>query len=274
MHSLSVTGMRGRSRVGTRIGEELPPGRQALAHALTHLYSCAGASKLDEMADRLAAAGYKKDPSEISRYLNGKRKPPLNFVKVLHKVAVDTAGRKAVVHDEAGIAELHAAAESTLCRTCTPLRRENELLRTENEQLRAAHEAGPLPLTPTRSGSGGNRRLSSPPLPVPSEPGDRQRRPDDVSAARQVTDRAIELHSAGRVDHAIGLLQDTSAVLTPLESAASIALLRLREAQLADAVIGIHGRSHTHEDVIRIALELHEYDLLEDAGAVLRAALK
>ncbi|MGO4755939.1 hypothetical protein AB4212_46340, partial [Streptomyces sp. 2MCAF27] len=65
----------------------------------------------------------------------------------------------------------------------------------------------------------------------------------------------------------------TSEVLTPLESAASLVLLRKQHRdRLADTLITIYGRDHPKRDVIRAALQLHEYGMADDAGAMLRAA--
>ncbi|MFC9928652.1 helix-turn-helix domain-containing protein [Streptomyces sp. NPDC127190] len=114
-----------------------------------------------------------------------------------------------------------------------------------------------------------------PPLPVPRRPGDRQRSVQDVSAARQLAAQAAELHGAGRDDLAFTLLhQSTTEVLTPAETALVVLELRqLQHGHLADDLIHVYGRDQEKQDVMAVALELHEEGAADDAGALLRAAL-
>lgn len=254
----------------SRIRAGLPPGRRALASVIAELYGHLGVGTLNEAADLLASRSWRKDPSEISRYRNGSRKPPLGFVELLHALAIERAGLKAVRLTLGELQAIHAAAEVTICRTCTPLRKENDRLRSEYGRLLAEHEQAE-PRTP---GSNRAQPVRPTPLPVPSQAGDRQRGARDVAAARQAAATAAEFHASGRTGYAVSWLQDAAASLTPLESAASIALLRQQEARLAETAIGIHGRSRPEKDVIRIALELHELGLPDDAGAILRAAIE
>ncbi|PVC70661.1 hypothetical protein DBP18_20040 [Streptomyces sp. CS081A] len=94
-----------------------------------------------------------------------------------------------------------------------------------------------------------------------------------MAAAQQLATTAASLRVSGQIGHAVALIQDTSASLSPLESAAAIALLRGGQDDLADTAIGINGRSRAEGDVMRIAVELHALGLPDDAGAILRAAL-
>ncbi|MEV6245444.1 hypothetical protein AB0M38_04460 [Streptomyces sp. NPDC051742] len=94
-----------------------------------------------------------------------------------------------------------------------------------------------------------------------------------MTAAQQLATSTSTLHGSGQIGHAVALIQDTAASLSPLESAAAIALLRDGQDDLADTVIAINGRSRAEEDVMRIAVELHALGLADDAGAILRAAL-
>lgn len=245
----------------------LPPGRRALAASLQELYRHLGVASLKEAAQLFASRHWRKSPSEISRYRSGERTPPFKFVQLMHALAVERAGLDAVGLTLEELQEIHAAAESKKCRTCAPLREENEHLRDENSRL--------LACVPQRRNQAINGSFASTsPLPVPSASRDRQRNARDVAAARQLTATAVDFYGSGQTGYAISWLQDASSSLTPLESAASIALLRQEDSQLADAAIGISGRRHTHQDVIRIALELHEYGLPYDAGALLRAAVQ
>jgi hypothetical protein len=112
-------------------------------------------------------------------------------------------------------------------------------------------------------------------LPVPRRPGDRQLSTKDVSAARQLVAQAEELDRSGREDLAFTLLrQSTTELLTPAETALVVTELRYRERdQLADDLIHVYGRDQENQDVMAVALELHEKGAPDDAGAILRAAL-
>ncbi|MGW2951230.1 helix-turn-helix domain-containing protein [Streptomyces eurythermus] len=112
-------------------------------------------------------------------------------------------------------------------------------------------------------------------LPVPRRPGDRQLSARDVSAARQLVAQAEELDGSGREDLAFTLLrQGTTELLTPAETALVVVELRSRERdRLADDLIHVYGRDQGKQDVMAVALELHEKGAPDDAGAMLRAAL-
>ncbi|MFF9015187.1 hypothetical protein ACF09C_19750 [Streptomyces sp. NPDC014870] len=200
--------------------------------------------------------------------------PPLGFVELLHALATERAepGEVGLTLDK--VREIHASAETRFCRTCAPLRQENERLLEEISRLLADQDQAESQTSTIGGASTRAKSVRGTPLPVPSEAGDRQRSARDVAAAQQLAASAAHLHSTGQTSYAVALLQDASASLTPLESAASIALLRQREALLADTAIGIHGRNRPEGDVIRIALELHEFGLPDDAGAVLRASIE
>ncbi|MFF0749019.1 hypothetical protein [Streptomyces sp. NPDC004267] len=254
-------------------GEGLPPGRRQLAGAIAELYRHLGAGTLSEVASLLATMNWRKDPSELSRYRNGRRKPPLRFVVLLHALAVENAGPDKVGLSLHELRRMHAAAEPTFCRSCTPLREENNRLRseigrlsTEQEVTRLGHAGSTAELPPAPS-------LGSTPLPVPPSAGDRQRSARDMSAAQQVAATATRFHERGETGHAVSWLQDAAASLTPAESATAIALLRRQEARLADTAINIHGRTRLDKDVILIALELMELGMVADAGSILRAAV-
>ncbi|MFE5948051.1 hypothetical protein [Streptomyces sp. NPDC056480] len=252
---------------GSKKRADLPPGREALASLITSLYQNLAVASLTQAAELLASRNWRKSPSEISRYRSGGRKPPLGFVEQLHALAVERAGAQAVGHALAQVRRIHAAAEPTLCRACSPLREENERLRSENSRLIASQKSGA-----SRTPFADRTVEEVTPLPVPQTSGDRQRSARDIAAARQLASTAADLHGSGQTSHAVTWLHDVSASLTPLESAASIALLRQKEGQLADTAIGIHGRTRPERDVILIALELYEFGLADDAGALLKAA--
>ncbi|BAU83531.1 hypothetical protein SLA_2608 [Streptomyces laurentii] len=250
----------------------LPPGRQRLADAIAELYKLLGELTLAQVSELLAAKNWRKDPSELSRYRSGRRKPPFTFVRQLHALALERAGSDAVATlplDK--LRQIHTAAESTLCPSCGPLRIENGQLRTEISRLASSQEDTD---SEPANNAGPHASTDATPLPVPSGLGDRQRSAHDVSAARQVAMAATRLHKSGKTDHAVSWLQDVSTSLTPLESAASIVLLREGEGRLADTAVNIHGRTRAERDVLRIALELFEMGLDQDARAILRAAVR
>ncbi|WP_282695557.1 hypothetical protein [Streptomyces sp. CC208A] len=256
-----------------RTGSDVPPGRQALAKAVCVLYGRLAVKNLAEAAELLESRGWKKDPSEISRYRNGRRKPPLGFLEQLHGLATERTELGAVWPTLAELKELHAAAEATLCRNCHEVRQENQLLREENSRLLAHTVLGPRPEPLGSSGSILAGSIPSTALPVPRTPGDRQSSARDVAAARQLATSASRLHGNGQTGHAVALLQDVARALTPLESAASIVLLRDEQNDLAETAIGIHSRSRADKDIMQIAVELHSFGLPEEADALLRATI-
>ncbi|MFC7920709.1 hypothetical protein [Streptomyces cinereoruber] len=251
---------------------DLPPGRKALAEAIAALYEHLAVRTLAEAA-ALLEDGWRKDPSEISRYRNGRRKPPIGFVIALHKLAAERAAPDAVLLSPAELRALHAAAEATFCQNCGPALRENQRLRRENSRLLACQPSTGSPQPASAEGSNPAALTRRTPLPVPRETGDRQRKARDVVAAQQLAASTVSLRKSGKIGHAVALIQDTSTSLSPLESAAAIALLRGGQDDLADTAIGINGRSRAEWDVMRIAVELHALGLPDDADAILRAAL-
>ncbi|MGW3555895.1 hypothetical protein ACWDNT_00725 [Streptomyces sp. NPDC000963] len=265
--------MAGKSTAGMTTRADLPPGRKALAEAVTDLYGHLAVRTLAEASELLAVEGWRKDPSEISRYRRGSRKPPIGFVVALHKLAAERAAPDEVLFSPAKLRALHAAAEATFCQNCGPALRENQRLRGENSRLLARQPSTDSPQLTSAEGSNPAALTRRTPLPVPRETGDRQRRARDVAAAQQLAASAASLRKSGQIGHAVALIQDTSTSLSPLESAAAIALLRGGQDDLADTAIGINGRSRAERDVMRIAVELHTLGLPDDAGAILRAAL-
>ncbi|MEV5344831.1 helix-turn-helix domain-containing protein [Streptomyces achromogenes] len=128
--------------------------------------------------------------------------------------------------------------------------------------------------------AGPQERLAAAPpagtqLPVPRRAGDRQLSARDVSAAQQLVAQAEALDGSGREDLALTLLrQGTTELLTPAETALVVVKLRHRRRdRLADDLIHVYGRDQENQDVMAVAMELHEKGAPDDAGAVLRAAL-
>ncbi|MFF7402816.1 hypothetical protein [Streptomyces murinus] len=114
------------------------------------------------------------------------------------------------------------------------------------------------------------------PLPVPRQQRDRQRSQKEVAVARQLTAQARELDSAGQQDEALALLRrGTTELLSPTETALVIVELRQQKRDhLVDNLIHVYGRDQGDRPVMTVAAELHEEGAADDAGAVLRAALK
>ncbi|MFF8804875.1 hypothetical protein [Streptomyces omiyaensis] len=238
------------------------------------LYEHLGVRNLAEAAELMEARGWRKDPSEISRYRSGKRKPPFGFLEQLHGLAAERTAPEAAWPALAELRKLHADAEATFCRNCRDIRQENQLLREENSRLLADPATGSHASLPgSRSRSMLTGSIPSTALPVPRTLRDRQRAARDVAAAQQLAASASRLHGSGQTGYAIALLQDSAGSLTPLESAASIALLRERQEDLAETAIGIHSRSRADRDIMEIAVELHSFGLPEAADALLRAAI-
>ncbi|MET7314201.1 MULTISPECIES: hypothetical protein [Streptomyces] len=118
-------------------------------------------------------------------------------------------------------------------------------------------------------------RASATPLPVPRRRGDRQRMQDDIAAARQLAQRAADLNRSEGPNAALIHLGQNSSVLTPYEMAVLLLLLRQQqEHHLADNIIHIYGRDQSDRDVLQATWALYEHGATDDAGALLRAALR
>ncbi|ARZ69295.1 hypothetical protein SMD11_3670 [Streptomyces albireticuli] len=239
------------------------------------------------MAELLSShCQYRIAASTVHRYLSGRLPAPRHFIENLHTLANLTSGDRAAIKPLSHYLALRQAAEKTDCSSCRALRQQVSTLeekvtaledecahtRTETVSLRLPAKG---PQSPSGAGHAAVRGGSEPAahLPVPPDKGDRQRTASDVAAARQLAQRAAELLAEDE-SSALGLLHGTTDVLTPLESAASLVLLRQQHDQLADAFIQIYGREQSERAVMSVALQLHEYGMPDDAGAVLRAAVR
>ncbi|MFI1854914.1 hypothetical protein [Streptomyces sp. NPDC020480] len=260
-------------RARVKLSDETPPGRRALAQMVNHLFQHLGTATLKEAAELMTSHGYPTDKSRLSRYRSGKNRPPEEFLVALHAVAVERAGGEgAVGFSVYDVLEVRAAAETKPCNVCPTLygrirriRNRNRRLLRDNRHLFWAKAGLEEELADVRK--------NTTPLPVPPQRGDRQRAARDVAAARQLAAMTADLDEATSPDAAVAVLRQTAEVLTPLESAASVALLRGEHRdELADTLITMYGRDHPEKDVIRAALKLHEYGMTDDAGTMLRAA--
>ncbi|MFC7867627.1 hypothetical protein ACFU5B_27910 [Streptomyces murinus] len=148
-------------------------------------------------------------------------------------------------------------------------------LRREAAELRAKVPA------PETSGAGLQARLAMAkarraPLPVHRQQRDRQRSQKEVAVARQLAAQARDLDGAGQPDEALALLRrGTTELLSPAETALVIVELRqLKLDHLVDDLIHVYGRDQGDRPVMMVAAKLYEEGVPDDAGAVLRAALK
>ncbi|MFY4723207.1 hypothetical protein ACLF5H_33050 [Streptomyces sp. LaBMicrA B280] len=114
------------------------------------------------------------------------------------------------------------------------------------------------------------------PLPVTRQQRDRQRSQKEVAVARQLAAQASELDRTGQQDEALALLRrGTTELLSPTETALVIVELRQQKRDhLVDNLIHVYGRDQGDRPVMTVAAELYEEGVPDDAGAVLRAALK
>ncbi|MFI5809101.1 hypothetical protein [Streptomyces sp. NPDC051561] len=257
--------------VGTQISPDLPDGRRRLAETLKSLYQ-----HIRPVAPSLRALqrllltehGYAVNRGGLSRYFNGRVVPDRRFGEVLYAAASKAAGKPASVGftlEEVWEAHDQAEPTSSICKECPDLRRQNDTLRKENGTL-LKEQAGLL-----QSLASAHQRSTPPPVPLRG--GDRRRFRSDIEGAKHIAKSAAILHYRGKRDAALAMLMDTAGALTPLESAASIAVLRAeRDTQLADTLIHIYGDERTDSEIIEVALALHDQGMSGDAEAVLRSA--
>lgn len=293
--------------------DSLPPRKRELAAALRALFLLLKPENRDEADDRPptqaeAAKRLKSSATSLSRFLYDVRVPKRSFVEDLHKAACADAsadGRHVqITLEELLVLRTRADGERRGCKNCADLggridaltqrldapcptcrahqqeRQENATqlvaLRAEVAKLRA------VVLEMQASEAGLRARLamarsSRTPLPVPHLRRDRQRSSKEVAVARQLAAQASDLNSAGEQDAAFTLLrQGVTELLSPPETALVVLELRQheRDHHLADNLIHIYGRDQKDRDIMTVALELHEEGAVDDAGAVLRAALR
>ncbi|CAM5492325.1 hypothetical protein [Streptomyces abikoensis] len=279
------------------LDSDLPPETRALAEGLRELRMWLDPESpvpLGTVAEMLFRhAKYTLSASAVSRYLGGKTAVPSNFVEHLHALAERASGGKDGFKPLSHYLELHRKAESADSRSPKELRARIRTLEGECEQARSEcaqarsviaslqlNFSRLLTALPAQREAGSHADRASiwaasglaGHLPVPPDAGDRQRSAADVAAARQLVQRASELlvedaHSA------ITLLQGTTEVLTPLEGAASLVLLRQGHHELAEAFIQMYGRTRSDRAIMSAAVQLHEYGMPDDASAMLRAAI-
>ncbi|MGW4875674.1 hypothetical protein ACWEPI_03810 [Streptomyces sp. NPDC004262] len=298
---------------GKGFADDVPPRKRRLALALRALSRLLKTQNPDKPAGTCAtqAEAAKRlgcTADSLSRYLNRPRVPARNFVELLHKEAsADAAldGQDVTIGlDDLLALRASAAGERLGCELCVELggridsltqqletpcsecaARQQvkdeqavqlEALRGEVAALRAAVQEMETVEAGLRARLA-MAKASRAPLPVPSQGGDRQRSKKEVAVARQLAAQARSLDGAGRPDSALTLLrQSTTELLTPVETALVVLELRRDERNhLANDLIHVYGRDQEDpRHAMAVSLELNEEGAFDDAGAVLRAALK
>ncbi|MEV5339119.1 hypothetical protein AB0K93_11615 [Streptomyces sp. NPDC052676] len=290
----------GRSWIDKEFSSDVTPAKRALALALQEVcrHITPDKSSRNRVTQAKAAEHLGCSESSLSRFLSGQALPAFGLVKHFHKRACDdTGGEEHVGVTLDHLRDLHDQAKAEKCHSCVGLTAEVELLthqlqeaKAECEVLRqevtqlvllrrdvAEQKAVIARLKAARAGLQARlaARTSSAPLPVPRRKGDRQRRQNDVSAARQLAKKAGDLIRSEGADVALTLVRQNAEALSPHEMALLLLLLRKqRDHQLADDVIHIYGRDQSDQDVMSASLELYEQGATDDAGAMLRAALR
>lgn len=237
--------------------------------------------------------------SSLSRFLSGQSLPDLAIVKALYREACRDAGGEHLVgvtrekllllHKEAEAERRRRGDEDLAAKvdTLTEQLREAEskraALRQEVAELRSLRaevtflRAAVEELKAVKAGLQARlaARTPSGPLPVPRRKGDRQRMRKDVAAVRSLAEQARKLDTDGRPEAALTLLRRSTEVLNPLETAGVLLLLRQQQHhELADNLIHIYGRDQADQDILRVALALHQQGSPGDADAILQAALE
>jgi hypothetical protein len=232
----------------------------------------------DEVAKRLFTS-----TTSLSRSLNHDphypRVPGRDFVERLYEAACSDAAAYGqdvgITRDDLLDLRARADRERRGCKQCGELRNRIDSLAREVAALRAtvremrATEAG----LQARLAAAQAARTQ---LPVPHQKRDRQLSKKEEAVAQQLARQARELDSTGKPNLALTLLrQGTTELLTPTETAHVMVELRRHERDhLADNLIHVYGRDQGDRHVMAVALELHEEGAVEDAGAILRAALR
>lgn len=279
---------------------DVPPARRELACALQTVCRSLTPGGLPATRVTQAAAARHLDcsASSLSRFLSGRSLPAFELVASFHQTACRDAGGEALVGVTLDkLRELHSRARAERCprcsryasavedltlqlqdahAECTELRQEISEL-TALRQSVAEQKATIAKLRAAKAGLQARLvfRASATPLPVPRRRGDRQRMQDDIAAARQLAQRAADLNRSEGPNAALIHLGQNSSVLTPYEMAVLLLLLRQQqEHHLADNIIHIYGRDQSDRDVLQATWALYEHGATDDAGALLRAALR
>jgi hypothetical protein len=193
----------------------------------------------------------------------------------LRQQASDSVDELNNIQAELGTVKGEAAA---LREEAAALKHEVRTLKAEVQTLKA-REGHSLKATARRAIRAGQRsrlaaRADAALLPVPPRRGDRQQSNPEKRAALTVARQAEALQNGGRQDGALALLRHSAEVLSPVETAALVCVLREGQLdELAGTLIYIYGRDNPDPHVMRAAAQLHQHGAPADAAALLRAAL-
>ncbi|MFD4246579.1 hypothetical protein ACFWP3_34025 [Streptomyces sp. NPDC058525] len=247
-------------------GKVLPEGRQIFLKVLNKVAAAVAADSQVELVRLLKVAGCPVNRGALSRYLRGERNPGRSFVEGLYRLAVQRAGSAdAVGLTWQEVVEAHGRVEfykKAKCSNC-------EFLEGEVAGLRAALDE---PKAGSRRGATAAGSASASP-PVPPRRGDRRREDSDVRAAERFAATAVELEGGGRSSEAVAAMSDAVGFLTPVEAAVAFASLEAgRHERLADSLGQMYVREREGRSIIRMALELHDRGMPEEATEILRWA--
>ncbi|MGW6409232.1 helix-turn-helix domain-containing protein [Streptomyces vinaceus] len=223
------------------------------------------------VAELLGERGCPVDPTNLSRYLNGKRRPERDFLRSLHELAIQRTG----LVEPAGIAwsDLVEAFERVeWCKKCADRDDELAALRAENEEHARSLASLAGEVAGLRNLEKSVRRRAAHP-PVPPSEGDRRGEASDVAAARNFAAATADLYSGGRPDEAVTALTDVVRFLTPGEAVAAMEFLHAgRHTQLEESLGKMVARERSARTVIEVAVGLKQSCMPRLADMILEAA--
>ncbi|MEU7556542.1 helix-turn-helix transcriptional regulator [Streptomyces sp. NPDC044571] len=223
------------------------------------------------LVEMLGERGCEVSPSALTRYLNGERRPELDFVRGLHRLAADRSGSPT----PAGIGwDVVAEAYGRLvwCKNCAALNDAVAVLRAENQERATSLDALAEEVAGLRTLARAVRRRAAL-APVPPAEGDRRSESSDIAAARSFAATTAELHSSGRPEDAAAALADAVRFLTSEEAVAALEFLHSgRHTQLEESFGHMVARERSAGTVIEVAVELKERRMAALADAILKAA--
>ncbi|MGE7385424.1 hypothetical protein ACQKM2_08075 [Streptomyces sp. NPDC004126] len=219
----------------------------------------------------LQDAGCDVSASSLTRYLQGDRRPELEFVRALY----DLAAARSQLSAPAGIrwGDVEAAHRRIAwCKNCADLDDALATLRAENRERAESLEALAEEVAGLRKLAKAVRRRAALP-PVPPAEGDRRSDLSDAAAARTFAATAAELYSNGRPDAAVAALSDAVRFLTAEEAVAALEFLHCgQHTQLEESFGQMVARDRSAATVIEVAVELRGRQMVGLADGILEAA--
>ncbi|MGY5127864.1 hypothetical protein [Streptomyces nigrescens] len=268
----------------------LSPEAKRLAETLRLLREGLGSSlgSLREITEKITEDCHGKhiSKSSVSRFFSGQKMPPTWFLSWLHDKSRHGGGGSGpgAVTLENLFAMRHRAKNPTSCKGCNERihqlsRLEADLFTARNQKLGADLRLAEYrdTLVRLKSEAGGHERSadSGPTahLPVPPPRRDRQGKKNIPDSSLNLADRLAELTSGQQHDNVRQLLHDAPTVLTPVESATAVALLRGREVHgPAQDLIQVYSQGRSSDEALRFVKGLLDRNLVADARAALHLA--